>query len=456
MTAETTTQTTGQPEIHVIPDQFYGAALKTKLQSTGKDQAVTAAEAGPKKSPLPMLIGLFAFVLILGVGGYLAYQYRDKIFAQPAPPVEQPAVVATTTPEIPPPPPPAPAAPTNLNATSTNPGNVTLNWTDTADNESAYRIERRLSDTTIYQSITDLPPNSTVFQDGSVQASSTYYYRVIARNETGDSQPSNEAMVTTRSLPPPPPKQEPLPPAGLDTDSDGLTDLEEALFGADPRNPDTDGDGFLDGNEVFNLYSPTGRAPAKLAGGGTVKDVDGAIGWSMMVPKDWELSVDKTDGTLATVTTGHGETFLISIEENPNKMPIVDWFLSKNPGADKTRIMVFKSKGGYEGIIGPDLLTTFIPWGDMVFVFKYDMDKQPFINYRTVYSMMLNSLVLKGLPQKIVPAGTGQLPFEPAATETGAVTQPVPVTGATGTSDLMSTGTSATMTSGQAATTVSP
>ena len=47
---------------------------------------------------------------------------------------------------------------------------------------------------------------------------------------------------------------------GTDTDSDGLTDLEESLiYQTNPRLPDTDRDGFLDGNEVFHLYNPNGE-----------------------------------------------------------------------------------------------------------------------------------------------------------------------------------------------------
>ncbi len=36
----------------------------------------------------------------------------------------------------------------------------------------------------------------------------------------------------------------------VDTDSDGLSDADEAVWGTDPRNPDTDGDGYSDGMEV--------------------------------------------------------------------------------------------------------------------------------------------------------------------------------------------------------------
>ena len=48
-----------------------------------------------------------------------------------------------------------------------------------------------------------------------------------------------------------------------DIDSDSLTDLEEELFGIDSGTWDTDGDGYYDGQEVFNLYNPAGVAPMK-------------------------------------------------------------------------------------------------------------------------------------------------------------------------------------------------
>lgn len=39
-----------------------------------------------------------------------------------------------------------------------------------------------------------------------------------------------------------------------DPDNDGLTNDEEALFGTDPHNPDTDGDGILDGRDLAPLF----------------------------------------------------------------------------------------------------------------------------------------------------------------------------------------------------------
>jgi hypothetical protein len=43
-----------------------------------------------------------------------------------------------------------------------------------------------------------------------------------------------------------------------DADEDGLTASEESAYGTDPENPDSDGDGYLDGDEVNAGYNPLG------------------------------------------------------------------------------------------------------------------------------------------------------------------------------------------------------
>lgn len=53
--------------------------------------------------------------------------------------------------------------------------------------------------------------------------------------------------------------------AALDADHDGLTNTLERVYGSDPARSDTDGDGYDDGAEVENGYSPigTGRLPVR-------------------------------------------------------------------------------------------------------------------------------------------------------------------------------------------------
>jgi hypothetical protein len=50
----------------------------------------------------------------------------------------------------------------------------------------------------------------------------------------------------------------------IDTDKDGLPDYIENIYGTDLNNPDTDGDGYKDGEEVENGYNPLVPGNAKI------------------------------------------------------------------------------------------------------------------------------------------------------------------------------------------------
>jgi hypothetical protein len=54
---------------------------------------------------------------------------------------------------------------------------------------------------------------------------------------------------------------EAYPDPQADNDEDGLSNNDEAIWGSDPDNRDTDGDGYLDGEEVAAGHDPTIPAP---------------------------------------------------------------------------------------------------------------------------------------------------------------------------------------------------
>ncbi len=407
-----------EPEIIVIPEKFYGVALKLPglIRSEPVEKPVPPPPPPAPKPPLitrpperrslaPM-IGLVIF-LVLAVGSGFVYFNRALLFPKPAPPV----VVPPKT---------VPSAPTNLTA-ATSSAAVSLSWLDAAPDEMGYRIERREENGT-YLPLTILPPNSTAFLDVSVQASKTYAYRVLAMGEAGDSAPSNEVSAMVAAAPLPPPAAPTLPPGGLDSDSDGLSDVEEPLYGTDTRNPDTDADGFLDGNEVFHLYNPAARAPVRLLDSGLVKVFSGPAGWNFLIPTSWTATLTVADGSQATVTTGSGESFAIRIESNPQNLPLMDWYLAGNPGVLSSNVRSFTTKGGLAGVLSADRLDAYFAWGGKIFSLRYALNNQPFINYRTTFEMILNSLKLNGVPLVTVPTdasgGPGALVGEtaPAAT----------------------------------------
>jgi hypothetical protein len=75
-------------------------------------------------------------------------------------------------------------------------GQVDLSWMDNSNNETGFRIERATG-AGAFVEIGTVGANVTIFQDTSVQSATTYSYRVIAFDGTGDSLPSNTVTIRT-------------------------------------------------------------------------------------------------------------------------------------------------------------------------------------------------------------------------------------------------------------------
>jgi hypothetical protein len=168
-----------------------------------------------------------------------------------------------------------------------------------------------------------------------------------------------------------------LPPGGLESDSDGLSDVEEKMLATDVRNPDTDVDGFLDGNEVFHLYNPAARAPGRLIESGLVKAFSGSVGWSLYLPQTWDGALDTPDGAQATIRTGREERFVISLEANPSNLPIDTWLAQLTAPSSTpmttTTLRAITTKGGLRGFLSADRMTAAFGWGNQVFLLKYEL-----------------------------------------------------------------------------------
>ena len=97
-------------------------------------------------------------------------------------------------------PPPAPAAPTNLTATAVSSSQINLAWTDNANNETGFKIERCQNAGCVnFVEIATVGADVTTFSDTGLAASTTYDYRVRATNAGGDSAYSNTAEATTQA-----------------------------------------------------------------------------------------------------------------------------------------------------------------------------------------------------------------------------------------------------------------
>jgi hypothetical protein len=177
---------------------------------------------------------------------------------------------------------------------------------------------------------------------------------------------------------------------GTDTDSDGLTDAEEELvYRTDPRKPDTDADGFLDGNEVFHRYNPGGTAPGTLLESGLVVEVAGVDGgFDYLHPAQWEAE-QMDDGWI--LDSGTGEGFRISTRIKPLNEALDDWLKRIDREARPTFGL---TKNGHP-LAQVDQLTAYIDLGDLVLVVVYDTGVKARVDYLQTFQMMINSVEIR-------------------------------------------------------------
>lgn len=95
----------------------------------------------------------------------------------------------------------APSAPSGAVATANSATQVTLNWVDNSSNETGFIIERRTGNGA-WAFLNTVGANVSSFVDSTVSASTSFTYRVVATNASGNSLASNEAAVTTPAAQP--------------------------------------------------------------------------------------------------------------------------------------------------------------------------------------------------------------------------------------------------------------
>ncbi|MCX6081565.1 MAG: multicopper oxidase domain-containing protein [Chloroflexi bacterium] len=105
-----------------------------------------------------------------------------------------PSNIATvTTPDL------IPAAPTGLSAVQ-NGLQVNMAWTDNANNETSFVVERSINGAG-FTTFATIPANTVSYPDTTVIAGSSYAYRVMAKNSGGVSAYSNTVSVTILAAP---------------------------------------------------------------------------------------------------------------------------------------------------------------------------------------------------------------------------------------------------------------
>ncbi len=133
-----------------------------------------------------------------GVGPDTTHYYRVRAYNEAGSSACSNTASATTSQVV-------PAPPTNLTAAPASTSEIDLSWTDNADNESGFKVERSLSATSGFSQVAVVGENVTSYRDTGLSAGTAYCYRVRAYNAAGNSAYSNTAMTNTFDTSPAPP-----------------------------------------------------------------------------------------------------------------------------------------------------------------------------------------------------------------------------------------------------------
>jgi hypothetical protein len=182
----------------------------------------------------------------------------------------------------------------------------------------------------------------------------------------------------------------------LDTDGDGLTDVEEIIFGTSPTNPDTDGDSYRDGAEVIAGFNPTVGGGSKLGDSPFIISLTANFNdndYSVLYPKEWQSSLINASSQIL-ITASTGEIFRITIRENQMKLPMMSWYLQENPGVPVSQLRLTDNlQGSLSGIYSPDGLMAYLTDAnrEKMYVFEYVVGRQAEIKYPTIFSMIIRT-----------------------------------------------------------------
>lgn len=213
-------------------------------------------------------------------------------------------------------------------------------------------------------------------------------------NETPVEPPPTEPPPA--EVPPPvvPPPAAPLP-SSIDTDQDGLTDVEEVVYGTDQAQPDSDSDGYLDGDEVKNGYNPQGSGRLVDSGLGKTYTSATAPLFTVVYPSAWSLERGGDGGDDVRLIASPDEFLAIRLEPS-NNQTLLDWYRIVAPDvAIVPELSEFV--GNHIGIYSPDRQTFYFIDANRpteVFVVNYNSGGKAELNFRSIFESIIRSIAV--------------------------------------------------------------
>lgn len=183
-----------------------------------------------------------------------------------------------------------------------------------------------------------------------------------------------------------------------DRDADGLSDEEEVVLGTDAAVADTDGDGFFDGKEIGNLFSPNSPDPAKKLWETNVvnKYHHPTLGYELLYPSAWVARSTTSDGQEIVFAAATGANITVTAVANTERLTPAQWYAKQYPSSGAATSITTKS--GLNGVVSPTGLVAVFAMGgsgsDWIVRFQYLATASSVATYKSLYQVMVSSFQL--------------------------------------------------------------
>ncbi len=178
----------------------------------------------------------------------------------------------------------------------------------------------------------------------------------------------------------------------IDSDHDGLTDVEEKLYGTDKTKRDTDADGYIDGDEVANLYDPLRPGSAKLYASSSVKTyLNKEYNYNLLYPAAWQVKSENDDSVIFQDKDGEFVQVLV-VPDKKHYSDILDWYKA-NVNLDTSQLTKFNIDG-IKAVRTPDGYKVYFLYHGRLYSLIYNIGLRQDANFMVTFDMMIKSLSL--------------------------------------------------------------
>jgi len=179
-----------------------------------------------------------------------------------------------------------------------------------------------------------------------------------------------------------------------DSDGDNLTAAEEQLWGTNPTFADTDGDGFLDGQEIAAGYSPVRAAVALEVGEEIEQFANNQQGYTISYPGGMSVRAVDDAGADIILTTPTGEYVEVTAQANAASLSAAQWYQKLDPTVSLASMRRVRL-AGVEAVISKDGRSIYLPHAGKMLTFTYVLGNEVNERYKTTFVSIYSSITLR-------------------------------------------------------------